>query len=123
MSEVTQESEVRREDDPGYVVGSGNVFADLGKPDPEESVAKAELARRIGGIIRERSLSQSQAADLLEIDQPKVSRLLRGQLAGFSPERLLRFLLTLGRDVEIVVRETTTEGRGQLTIAAHPLSR
>ena len=84
--------------------GSGNVFADLGLPDAEGRLAKAELARRIGGIIRERNLNQAEAADLLGIDQPKVSALVRGQLSGFSFERLVRFLNILGRDVQIVVK-------------------
>lgn len=83
---------------------SGNVFADLGLPEPEEALAKAELARRIGRIIKSRRLSQAQAADVLGIDQPKVSSLLRGKLSGFSTDRLLRFLNALDRDVEIVIK-------------------
>jgi predicted XRE-type DNA-binding protein len=85
-------------------VGSGNVFADLGLPNPEEHLAKAELASRIGEVIRQRRLTQAAAADLLGIDQPKVSRLLRGYLTNFSAERLMHFLTLLGRDVEIVVK-------------------
>jgi predicted XRE-type DNA-binding protein len=83
---------------------TGNVFADLDVPEPEEALAKAELARRIGSIIRHRRLNQAQAAALLGIDQPKVSALLRGKLAGFSTDRLLRFLNALDRDVEIVIK-------------------
>ncbi len=83
---------------------SGNVFADIGLPDADEALAKAELARQIGGIIAGRRLTQSSAARLLGVDQPKVSALLRGRLAGFSAERLIRFLNILGRDVHIVVR-------------------
>jgi predicted XRE-type DNA-binding protein len=83
---------------------SGNVFADLGLPEPEEALAKAELARRIGRILKSRRLNQAQAADLLGIDQPKVSALLRGKLSGFSTDRLLRFLNALDRDVEIVIK-------------------
>ena len=89
--------------DPVYE-SSGNVFADLGLPEPEEALAKAELARRIGGIIKSRRLSQARAADVLGIDQPKVSALLRGRLSGFSTDRLLRFLNALDRDVEIVIK-------------------
>ncbi len=85
-------------------VGSGNVFADLGLPNPEEHLAKAELASRIGEAIRQKRLTQAATAELLGIDQPKVSRLLRGQLANFSVERLIHFLTLLGRDVEIVVK-------------------
>jgi predicted XRE-type DNA-binding protein len=86
------------------VESSGNVFADLEVEEPEEALAKAELARRIGSIIKRRRLNQAQAATLLGIDQPKVSALLRGKLAGFSTDRLLRFLMALDRDVEIVIK-------------------
>jgi predicted XRE-type DNA-binding protein len=91
-------------DDIKVEIGSGNVFADLGLPNPEESLAKAELASRIGEAIRQRRLTQTAAAELLGIDQPKVSRLQRGYLTNFSVERLMHFLTLLGRDVEIVVR-------------------
>jgi predicted XRE-type DNA-binding protein len=87
---------------------SGNVFADIGLPLPEERLAKADLAFRISELIRERNLTQSAAARLLRIDQPKISRLMRGQLAGFSTERLMQFLNSLGQDVEIVVKPATT---------------
>jgi predicted XRE-type DNA-binding protein len=83
---------------------SGNVFADLEVPEPEEALAKAELAMRICEIIAERGLTQRQAAKLLGIDQPKVSALVRGRLEGFSLGRLFRFLNALDRDVEIVVK-------------------
>lgn len=83
---------------------SGNVFADLGLPDPDESLAKAELARRICAILTERGLTQETAAAVLGVDQPKVSALLRGKLSGFSTDRLFRFLNALGQDVEIVIR-------------------
>jgi predicted XRE-type DNA-binding protein len=85
-------------------VGSGNVFADLDLPNPEERLIKAELARRISEIIRQRALTQIEAAELLEIDQPKISALTRGRLNGFSTTRLFRFLNALGSDVEIVVK-------------------
>lgn len=84
--------------------GSGNVFADLNLPDAEERLAKAELARLILNIITERRLTQTQAAELLGIDQPKVSALTRGKLSGFSMERLFLFLNALGRDVQITVK-------------------
>jgi len=91
-------------DDIKVEVGSGNVFADLGLPNPEEHLAKAELASRIGEVIRQRRLTQTAAAEVLGIDQPKVSRLQRGYLTNFSVERLMHFLTLLGRDVEIVIR-------------------
>ncbi len=87
-----------------YEKSSGNVFADLGLPEPEDRIAKAELARQICNIISRRKLTQKAAAELLGIDQPKVSALLRGKLTGFSLERLIRLLNVLGRDVEIVVK-------------------
>ncbi len=87
-----------------YVVSSGNFFADLGLPNPEEALAKAELAHKITVLIRERGLTQTQAAKLLGVDQPKVSALIRGRLAGFSLERLMRFLLLLGQDIKITVQ-------------------
>jgi predicted XRE-type DNA-binding protein len=83
---------------------SGNVFADLGVPNPDEALAKAELARGICAIISQRRLTQAKAAALLGVDQPKVSALLRGKLDGFSTDRLFRFLNALGQDVEIVIR-------------------
>jgi predicted XRE-type DNA-binding protein len=87
-----------------YVVGSGNVFADLELPDADEKLAKAELAIKIAEILRQRRLTQMQAAEVLGVDQPKVSALLRGRISGFSIERMLRFLLRLGADVSITVK-------------------
>ena len=71
---------------------SGNVFADLGLPAPEERLAKAKLAAEIARVIAARGLTQRAAARLMGIDQPKVSHLLRGRLAGFSTDRLLTWL-------------------------------
>ncbi len=85
----------------------GSVFADLGLPQPEQYLARAELAERVCDIISERKLTQQQAAATLGIDQPKISALMRGKLDGFSTDRLFRFLNALGRDVEIVIRSTS----------------
>jgi predicted XRE-type DNA-binding protein len=82
---------------------SGNVFADLGLPDAEELMLKAELAHQISELITARRLSQVQAAEILGVDQPKVSALVRGKLSGFSIERLFKFLNALGAPVEIRV--------------------
>ena len=99
--------------------GSGNLFADLALPNPEERLAKAGLAIRIAAVIRARRLTQARAARILKIDQPKVSRLLRGQLSGFSTERLLHFLTLLGRDVEIVIkRAPRSRHQGRLRVVA-----
>ena len=99
--------------------GTGNVFEDLGLPDADDRLARAELARQIGVIIRERGLTQTVAAKALGIDQPKVSALLAGQLSGFSLERLARFLTLLGRDVQIIVRETSSSNpTGRLSVVS-----
>jgi len=83
---------------------SGNVFADLNLPHADDLLAKAELAAKIISEIQRRRLTQSQAAAILGIDQPKVSALKQGKLSGFSIERLMRLLLLLGRDIEITVK-------------------
>jgi predicted XRE-type DNA-binding protein len=83
---------------------SGNIFADLDLPNPEERLVKAELASKISSVIEQKKITQMEAAELLGIDQPKVSALTRGRLSGFSTARLLRFLNALGNDVEIVVK-------------------
>lgn len=82
----------------------GNIFADLQLDNSEDLHAKSGLVFRIAQIIEKRKLTQMQAAALLEIDQPKVSNLLRGRLDGFSTERLFRFLNALDQDIEIVIR-------------------
>jgi predicted XRE-type DNA-binding protein len=99
--------------------GSTNVFADLGYANSEEMLAKAKLVSRISDLIKQRRLTQGDAATLLGIDQPNVSRLLRGQLGGFSYERLLKFLNALGCDVEIVVKRPGRVRRdAQITVKA-----
>jgi predicted XRE-type DNA-binding protein len=92
--------------------GSGNVFADLGLPNAEERLTKADLAIRIKEAINARRMTQAKAATLLDIDQPKISRLLRGQLSGFSTERLIQFLTLLGQDVMIVVKPAPPQSHG-----------
>ena len=82
---------------------SGNVFADLGVKNPEEALVKARLAQVISDAVTVRGMTQVEAAVLLGIDQPKISRLVRGQLAGFTIERLFRFVTLLGGDIEITV--------------------
>ncbi len=98
---------------------SGNVFADLGLPRAEEKLTKVRLAVAINDIIRARRLSQADAADLLAINQPKISALVNYQLPGFSVERLMRFLNALGRDVEIVVRRKSRSRKpGRILVTA-----
>jgi predicted XRE-type DNA-binding protein len=101
-----------------YEVGSGNVFADLGVPNPEEALAKAKLARAICLLVEREGLTQKAIGLRLGIDQPKVSALLRGRLQEFSTGRLLRFLLRLGHDVNINVRSRkATRARANLEVA------
>jgi predicted XRE-type DNA-binding protein len=88
----------------GYETGSGNVFKDLGVPNAEEHLVKAQLVFKIDGIMKERRLTQVQAAALFGVRQPDVSMMLRGEFRQFSVERLLRFLVALDQDVEIVIR-------------------
>ena len=85
-------------------VSGGNVFADLGLENSDELLVKAELARKISSIITKQHITRAEAAELLGIDQPKISALMNGKLSGFSTVRLFRFLNALGRDVEIVVK-------------------
>lgn len=90
--------------------GSGNVFADLDLPNPEELLAKSKLASTINDIIRARGLTQQKAAELMGIDQPKVSKIVRGRLSEFSTEWLLSRVLHMGLDVDIVIH---TQGASQ----------
>jgi predicted XRE-type DNA-binding protein len=86
---------------------SGKVFADLDIPEPSLYLAKAQLANQISVVIRERNLTQVEVAEILGINQPKVSALTRGNLDGFSSDRLFKFLNLLGQDIEIVIRPHT----------------
>ncbi len=83
---------------------SGNVFADLGFADAVQRQTKVRLAMAINDVLRRRELSQGRAAELLGINQPKVSALSKYRLEGFSVERLMRFLTSLNQDVEIIIR-------------------
>jgi len=103
----------------GITKSSGNVFADVGLPDAEKYLAKAELANQINNIIEKRGLKQIEAAKILDIDQPKVSALSCGRLDDFSLERLIGFLNKLDRDVEIIVKKKPTrrKNHGHLRVA------
>ena len=96
---------------------SGNVFADLGLPRPEQELLKAKLALEIYRIVRERGLKQAEAGELLGIKQPHVSALMRNRAGSFSVERLMEFLTALGQDVKISVKPA--RGRqGKVSLAA-----
>lgn len=86
------------------IAGSGNVFADLGLPNPEQCLVKTQLVQRIAAVIQERALTQKQAGTILKIDQARVSRLVRGRLSEFSTSKLIEYLTCLDQDIEIVVR-------------------
>ena len=96
---------------PKFEPSSGNIFADLGFQHPEEELAKAHLILQIVELVRARGLTQIAAARVLALPQPKVSLLLRGQMAGFSTGRLIRLLNRLDQDVEIVVRTKASARR------------
>jgi predicted XRE-type DNA-binding protein len=87
-----------------HEMSSGNVFADIGLPNAEEHLIKAKLVFKIDALMRERGLKQVEAAHLFGVKQPDVSKMLRGDFRQFSVERLMRFLVALGQDVEIVVK-------------------
>ena len=98
-----------------YVKGSGNVFADLGLPHPEQELLKARLTLQIYRIIKARNLTQAQAGEILGIKQPHVSLLVRNRSGNFSVERLMDFLTALGHDVEIRVKRTR-KPHGQMSV-------
>lgn len=98
---------IRKENQPEFIEimeSSGNVFADLNIPNAEEYLAKSDLARQINTIINHRGLKQIEAAELLGVDQPKISAISHGQLSGFSLERLIGYLNRLDQDVKIIVK-------------------
>lgn len=90
------------------IASSGNVYADTGHSNPEEAMAKAELAILISDTIKRKKLTQRKAAELMGIDQPKVSAIIRGQLSGFTIDRLFRFLMALGMDIIIEAKPHTS---------------
>jgi len=87
-----------------YETGSDNVFKDIGVPNAQQHLLKAQLVFKIDALMKKRRLTQVQAAGLFGVRQPDVSKMLRGEFRQFSVERLLRFLVALDQDVEIVVR-------------------
>ena len=97
-----------------YEAGSGNVFRDLGIPNAEEHLIKAQLVFKIERIMAQRGLNQEEAAQLLGVGQPDVSKMLRGEFEKFSVERLMKFLVALHQDVEIVVKPH--RGRSEATL-------
>lgn len=100
------------------IQSSGNVFADMGLPDAAELDTKARLGATIHQVIERRRLSQAEIASLLRVNQPKVSALLNYKLEGFSVERLMRFLVALGQDVEITVKAKPRSRSARIAVKA-----
>ena len=96
--------------------GTGNVFADLGLPDAAERQTKTRLALALNRIIAAQGLKQVEAARLLGVPQPKVSALVNYRLDGFSVEKLMAFIVALGRDVEIVVRPRRGDAAARVSV-------
>jgi predicted XRE-type DNA-binding protein len=98
-------------------IGTGNVYADLGYDDADQMLIKAQLVSKIAEIIKRKGLTQTEAAQLLAMPQPKLSNLLRGRFRGVSERRLMDCLTKLGRDVQIVVKATPRSRRdGRLSV-------
>lgn len=97
-------------------IGSTNVYADLGYSDAAEMQRKASLAAEIARAIKARRLTQDAAANLLGIDQAKVSKITRGQFRGVSEEKLLELMAKLGHDVTIIVGKTKRQGSGKIEL-------
>ena len=96
---------------------AGNVYADLGYPDAGEMLVKAQLVSKLAELIKRRGLTQVEAAKLLRLAQPKISATLRGQFRGFSERKLIDCLTSLGRDVQIVIKEALQRrASGKVTI-------
>jgi predicted XRE-type DNA-binding protein len=94
---------------------TGNIFADLGLPNPEQELLKARLTLQIYKIIKARGLTQAQAGKALGIKQPHVSALMRNRAGNFSVGRLIEFLTALGQDVQITVKPTR-KATGEMSV-------
>jgi predicted XRE-type DNA-binding protein len=95
----------------GIEKSSGNIFADIGFTNDQEMLVKANLALKISEIITQRRLTQMEAALVLGMPQPKLSKLLRGQFHGVSETKMLEYLNKLGRDIQIVIRKANRDKR------------
>ena len=97
--------------------GSGNVFADLGLPNPEQELVKAQLTLQIYTILKNSGMTQVEIAKILGVQQPQVSLLMRNRAGNFSIGRLMEFLTALRQDVEITIRPTRREHGALLVIS------
>jgi len=100
-SKTSKRRRTKANDEVKVELSSGNVFADLGLPDAEELLLKAKIVTQIEQLIQKKGWTQAQAAERMKLDQPKVSRLLRGHFSGFSVDRLFAILNRLGHSVEV----------------------
>lgn len=95
--------------------GSGNIFADLGLPNPEQELLKAQLTLQIYTILKASALTQVELAKILGVQQPQISLLMRNRAGNFSVGRLMEFLTALRQDVEITVRPSRKQ-HGALSV-------
>jgi predicted XRE-type DNA-binding protein len=102
---------MKREPPIEFEVGSGNIFADIGLPNAEEHLLKAQLVVRLGLLIKARKLTQTAAAKRLGVKQPDLSNILRGRFRGYSVGRLMRMLTAFDQDIDIVVRPRKKTGK------------
>jgi predicted XRE-type DNA-binding protein len=99
------------------IEGSGNVFADLGLPNAEQELVKAQLTLQIHAILGDSGMKQAEIAKILGVRQPQVSLLMRNRAGNFSVGRLMEFLTALRRDVEITVRPSRKQ-HGELSVVS-----
>ena len=97
-------------------IGSGSVYADLGFKNHEEMETKSNLVMAISKVIKKKKLTQTQAAEIFGISQPKLSELLNGRFRGYSVERLIHFLNEIGQDVDIVVKSKPRNRRARVSV-------
>jgi predicted XRE-type DNA-binding protein len=111
--ERTYEEEVL---DTRVEIGSGSVYADLGLKNHEEMETKSNLVMEICKAIKKKKLTQTQAAEIFSISQPKLSELLNGRFRGYSVERLIHFLNEIGQDVDIVVKSKPRHRKARVAV-------
>ena len=114
---------VPTKDESRVIESSGNVFADLGLPEPEMALAKAKQAIAIAQAIATQQLTQEDAGRITGLDQPRISDIMRGRLSGFSIDRLFRTLNALGQDVDVYVSDTEAGHSAHLMVTVDSISK
>ena len=104
-------------DDERFVVSSGNVFEDLGFDDPVGELTKSRLAGEIHRVIQARNLTQKEAAEIMGIQQPRVSRIVRGRLGDTTIDALMAYLTRLGSRIELSIASPNPDSQGEDTIS------